>query len=1037
MVLLTELRHVGLSSAEIAVVLVLIVLAAIAAGVRLVWDIARGLLEMLRGLPLFRPDRRAQRERAARRRLFADHVEGRIRALATKEQWSDHRYAELEAEVEMESEGESATAIFRLVARRSALRRERSLTRALIKTRERVVLLQGEPGAGKSIALRHVARVMARKAMSSRRVNTVIPLYINLKSLRANRRPIDAQLIESHVLASLREKSTADLDRFLDEEFSLGVRDGTWVFLFDSFDEIPDILAATDVDDIIMAYSGAIHDFLTAMRQCRGVVASRQFRAPRRVGWPIWTVVPLTAKRKRELVRRAELGPDATSTILTQLPVAEATMAGLPSNPMFLGLLCEYVRDKGHMPVTSHAVFEEYIAHRFLRDVDRVHNRYGLGPEQIRITAEHIAFCMVAAAGLGLDPTRGEIKAELAQHDFHDTADVDTVMDALEYLKLARGEEGDSRDDSRSFTFAHRRFQEYFATCVVIAAAHLLSPEELLVDGRWRETAVTLCQMQDASVGGIVTEAERRMTQAAGAVAPVTAGDLKEALQGGRPGAQREDFEWPAGSLHILGILQAGFGSRDDLLPTRLRLAASRVLVAAFAFGQIYDRKWALDVGGTADRAVFTSLVRGCFRSGSDWLRDAAYRQVARLGEIPEDISREMRRTLLRMEGTGRLRRERAAVIAQIKRLQSSPELLEVARLLRVSSFVDRAIHLLVACIVIVLAFDEDITVLAALGAMVITVCSAGAYNAIALTLGRRGDIAFIYSWGASAKTVHGDNARGGSFFMREVVPFFRVVSPFGLLALLLPSKFMWYSLPVVIGTVYVLSLGPCALLNAEAGRYIKLRTFPISQLALASAIKRRSWWLELVRGVTFTVVYTGGTVGAFVVLAQLQKEYHPSASSKIGLGILAIVIAGGLLVKMSLLLFRVARDGLHDLRWYTEWCKVRPAIAAPGLIMQWLAAQKTAGGVRRVARDLRSERLVEPSKSSVHLIEDLITASESAIAGRAVYEQTMLSYQGQSPEIEDRLWDVSQMQRKILVSLGTSFVDELGRLVEDLSPNS
>ena len=35
-----------------------------------------------------------------------------------------------------------------------------------------------------------------------------------------------------------------------------------WLFLFDSFDEIPDVLGATQVDEVVQTYTDAIVDFL-------------------------------------------------------------------------------------------------------------------------------------------------------------------------------------------------------------------------------------------------------------------------------------------------------------------------------------------------------------------------------------------------------------------------------------------------------------------------------------------------------------------------------------------------------------------------------------------------------------------------------------------------------------------------------------------------------------------------------------------------------------------------------------------------------
>ena len=49
-----------------------------------------------------------------------------------------------------------------------------------------------------------------------------------------------------------------DIEQFLEEEFDRGMQEGTWLFLFDSFDEIPEILSATSANEAIEAYAGAV-----------------------------------------------------------------------------------------------------------------------------------------------------------------------------------------------------------------------------------------------------------------------------------------------------------------------------------------------------------------------------------------------------------------------------------------------------------------------------------------------------------------------------------------------------------------------------------------------------------------------------------------------------------------------------------------------------------------------------------------------------------------------------------------------------------
>src|SRR5262249_28599866 len=101
----------------------------------------------------------AARRRRFRRR-FAEHLANELRQLALQEEWRDDKYAELEAEVEIERR-RHWLAFGRQARHQVELEREPSLSRALQRSRDRRILIEGEPGSGKSVALRHVAWQLA------------------------------------------------------------------------------------------------------------------------------------------------------------------------------------------------------------------------------------------------------------------------------------------------------------------------------------------------------------------------------------------------------------------------------------------------------------------------------------------------------------------------------------------------------------------------------------------------------------------------------------------------------------------------------------------------------------------------------------------------------------------------------------------------------------------------------------------------------------------------------------------------------------
>lgn len=99
-----------------------------------------------------RPFRRSSSDVEYRRqhwRMFADHVDWQLRLLSAKEDWRDDRFAELEAEVEVEGREWVSRWLRGSPSRRVTLRREKSLSRALERSTERLVILEGDPGSGK------------------------------------------------------------------------------------------------------------------------------------------------------------------------------------------------------------------------------------------------------------------------------------------------------------------------------------------------------------------------------------------------------------------------------------------------------------------------------------------------------------------------------------------------------------------------------------------------------------------------------------------------------------------------------------------------------------------------------------------------------------------------------------------------------------------------------------------------------------------------------------------------------------------------
>jgi hypothetical protein len=321
----------------------------------------------------------------------------------------------------------------------------------------------------------------------------------------------------------------------------------------------------------------------------------------------------------------------------------------------------------------------------------------------LRLAAERLAFTMAADTQIGLSPTREKLKSALKKLDLLKLDALDTELDALEYVKLARSDMTLTSSDSPIFTFAHRRFQEYFATSVVLRDPYRVSPRQLLTDARWRETAVVLCQTQSIEILKPLLQEVQTIFKEIRDTNPHLASEslmLIDSLDQDNgtdelDGISSIVFVWPSTILHLLDLLQDGFNSRVSEIPDYIRLLAGVFLLSAHKKGILLDKKWALEVAGIAPQSILLWMIRHALANRSQWIKDTAYQQVARLGDIPSDVAAWIRKSLIRLSSSGRLRRERYTTSAYLSRLAQSAEFLVAHKLLLIIPSIDIIAHLL------------------------------------------------------------------------------------------------------------------------------------------------------------------------------------------------------------------------------------------------------------------------------------------------------------------------------------------------------
>ncbi|AVS67041.1 hypothetical protein C8245_16330 [Paracidovorax avenae] len=573
-------------------------------------------------------------QRVRQRAQFCGVLGADLAQLAKSESWNDQWFTDLEAEVESEG-GYYPSPLYRLLRRpMQGLRKEKSLIRALMKSTERAVQLVGEPGAGKSVALRHLAVEMAKKGQRSKARKVLVPLYINLREMAAtDLYGVTADAIKEFVLDNIR-RGDSDTTAFVRDNWARYRDDGTWFFLFDSFDEIPAVLHAEKGSAAATAYSQAIRHFLEGMGTCKGVLASREFKGPEALAWKKFRILPLDLERQRALVNNANLPLASAPIVLRHL----ADSAQIGATPLFLTLLCRHVKIEGKAPTNDHDLLSIHLERLASKDADYLARHHGLRPAQLLAGAEQIARLFAQEPQLGLAPTYDQIAARV------DVAalpggDLQKLLAALVACKIGRTDVPNAMQGDLRFAFAHRRYQEsLFVRFLVRHPAHL-SATALLSDPRWREYAVTLLQTEPAdSLAPLMSEAVSQLDAApdawisARAPAPVPCGFHAWRGQSG---------------VYLLELLQEGMARRMQDVPNELRDSVARYLVPRWELGDAFDRSEVVRLGSLLPEAQLASFLTVTFAEGTPNAQSAAFRQAPSLrGEAPSALIRAVLRRL-------------------------------------------------------------------------------------------------------------------------------------------------------------------------------------------------------------------------------------------------------------------------------------------------------------------------------------------------------------------------------------------------------
>jgi len=351
---------------------------------------------------------------------------------------------------------------------------QRALMAVATIQRHQHVVLRGDPGAGKSTFLRHLAWALARRDLDPATTpalpgweaqRPLLPILLPLRTL-AGRLARDG-VSDATGYAALRDELHAHCTHQIDDALSAALSRGAALLLFDGLDEVP--LAGTpDVADRFTTLR-AVQALVRRYAHCPAIVTcrTRAFDAAARaeLGWPVETLAPFTLGQVRafvpawyrELVAKSQITPEQADRLTTTLlaaiqDAARPRLRTMAETPLLLTLMALVLFNKGELPRDRPQLYER-ILELLLGQWDQVREGQRLGPaigqpgwdsSYIRPLLDRLSYQAHAAATSA--DGRGRLAKSVVRDalcDFFETMHVpqpwETARRCLEYIEQRSG----------------------------------------------------------------------------------------------------------------------------------------------------------------------------------------------------------------------------------------------------------------------------------------------------------------------------------------------------------------------------------------------------------------------------------------------------------------------------------------------------------------------------------------------------------------------------------------------------------------------